>query len=86
MLTRQKDIHTSPMPAISKNRTQSRITSSNRNTLGPEMAVQLPYRILEVTTKTFPKFNATGRSLLIKFNFSGEEQENLHISGNALLH
>jgi hypothetical protein len=31
--------------------------------------------ILDVTTKCFPKFNATGRSFLIKFNSPGEEQE-----------
>jgi hypothetical protein len=31
--------------------------------------------IVEDTSKSFPKFNATGRSLLIKFNSSGEDQE-----------
>jgi hypothetical protein len=35
---------------------------------------QLTFRILDQTSKSFPKFNATGRSLLIKFNSPGEEQ------------
>ena len=35
---------------------------------------QLPFRILGQTSKSFPKFKATGRSLLIKFNSLGEEQ------------
>jgi len=35
---------------------------------------QLTFRILE-TSKSFPKFEATGRSLLIKFNCPGEEQD-----------
>jgi hypothetical protein len=36
---------------------------------------QLAFRILDETSKSFPKFNATGRSLLIKFNCPGEEQD-----------
>jgi hypothetical protein len=39
--------------------------------------MQLPFIILCETTKTFPKFNATGRSLFIKFNTPGEEQETI---------
>jgi hypothetical protein len=31
--------------------------------------------ILDETTKSFPKYNATGHSLLIKFNSPGEEQK-----------
>ena len=31
--------------------------------------------ILDETFKSFPKFNTTGRSLLIKFNSLGEEQD-----------
>ena len=30
---------------------------------------------MDETSKSFPKFNATGRSLLIKFNSPGEEQD-----------
>jgi hypothetical protein len=36
---------------------------------------ELPFRILDETSKDFPKFNTTGRSLLIKFNSPNEEQE-----------
>jgi len=37
--------------------------------------IQLPFKILDETSKSFPKFKATGRSLLITFNSPGEEQE-----------
>ena len=36
---------------------------------------QVPFKILDETSKSFPKFNATGRSLHIKFNSPCEEQE-----------
>jgi hypothetical protein len=39
------------------------------------MADELPFMNLDETTESFPKLNATGRSLLIKFNSPGEEQE-----------
>jgi hypothetical protein len=39
--------------------------------------MQLPFRILEETIKTFPKFNAIGRSLLVEFNSKGEEEEKI---------
>jgi hypothetical protein len=38
---------------------------------------QLPFTILEVISKSFSKFNSTGRSVLIKFHTPGEEQEPL---------
>lgn len=38
------------------------------------MSEQLPFRILDQTSKSVAKFNATGRSWLIKFNSQGEEQ------------
>jgi len=43
--------------------------------------------ILDQTSKTFPKFNIIGRSMLIKFKTLGEEQEPwlyLHYSINKL--
>jgi len=46
--------------------------SSSRNTSASE---KLRFKILDETCKYFPKFNATGRSLLIKFNSLGEEQD-----------
>jgi hypothetical protein len=33
---------------------------------------QLPFTILEETSKSFPKFNEIGRSMLIKFHTPGE--------------
>jgi hypothetical protein len=36
---------------------------------------QLPFKILDETSKPFPKFKETGRSMLIKFNSPGEEQD-----------
>jgi hypothetical protein len=46
--------------------------SSSRNNLVSE---QLSFRILDETSKPFPKFNMTGHSLVITFNSQGEEQE-----------
>jgi hypothetical protein len=40
-----------------------------------EANIQLPFRILDETSKQFPKFNTTGRSLLIKINYPNEKQE-----------
>jgi hypothetical protein len=40
-----------------------------------ETNIELPFRILDETSKNFPKFNTTGQSLLIKFNSPSEEQE-----------
>jgi hypothetical protein len=36
---------------------------------------QLPFKILDETSTSFPKFKATGCSMLIKFNSPSEEQE-----------
>jgi hypothetical protein len=40
-----------------------------------EIIEQLPFLILDETSKSFPKFNATGRSLLIKFRPPAEDVE-----------
>lgn len=40
-----------------------------------ETSVNLPFLILDKTSKSFPKCNATGRSMLVEFNSPGEEQE-----------
>jgi hypothetical protein len=49
--------------------------SYGRNSHVAETAVQLPFKILDETSKSFPKFNATGRSMIIKFNSPCEEHE-----------
>jgi hypothetical protein len=36
---------------------------------------QLPFTILDETVKSFPKFNTTGRSLLLKFNVPREDSD-----------
>jgi hypothetical protein len=55
------------------NREKDVVPSSNRSSLVSETSEQLSFKILDETSKPFPKFNATGRSLLIKFNNSCEE-------------
>jgi len=60
--------------------------SSSRNNPALETTKQLPFRILDETSKSFPKFNATGRSFLIKFNSPGEQTDPTIISRNASLH
>jgi len=49
--------------------------SSKRNILVSETAEQLPFKILDEPSKSFQKFNATRRSLLIKFNSPSEERD-----------
>jgi hypothetical protein len=49
--------------------------SSSGTRAESETNIELPFRILDETSKNFPKFNTTGRSLLIKFNNPGEEQQ-----------
>lgn len=51
-----------------------RAASSSRNSPVSGITEQLPLLILVETTKSFPKFNGTGRSLLISFRPLGEEQ------------
>jgi hypothetical protein len=57
------------------NRDEDVAPSSSRTSAESETNIQLPFKILDETSKTFPKFNATGRRLLIKFNSPGEKQE-----------
>jgi hypothetical protein len=42
---------------------------------------QLPFLILDETSKSFPKFNANGRRLVIKVRTPGEEKTLTPISG-----
>ena len=68
-LNRRRAIPTTEAPSVSR---EDIAPSSSRNIPTSE---QLPLRIVDETSKSFPKFNATGRSLLIKFNALGEEQD-----------
>jgi len=68
-LNRQRAIPITETPSVSR---EDIAPFSSRNIPASE---QLPFRILDETLKSFPKFNATGRSLLIKFNSLVEEQD-----------
>ena len=60
-LSRERAIPSAKTPSASRDE----IASTSRNNPFLE---QLTFRILDDTSKYFPKFNATGSSLLIKFN------------------
>jgi len=60
-LNRERAIPTAETPSVSR----TDIHSTSRNI---PLSEQLTFRISDETSKSFPKFNATGRSLLIKFN------------------
>jgi len=66
-LNRERAIATAEYPSICR----ADIPSTTRNI---PVSEQLLFRIFDQTSKSFPKFNATRRSLLIKFNSPSEEQ------------
>jgi hypothetical protein len=66
-LNRESVIPTAQAPSVSREEPQSEVASSSRNLPESEISEQLPFFILDETSKSFPNFNATGRSLLIKF-------------------
>jgi len=73
-LNRERATLNAEVPSISREEPESGVASSSRNNPMSEMREQLPFMILVETSKSFPKFNATGLSLLIKFRTPGEEQ------------
>jgi hypothetical protein len=72
ILNRARAISTAEAPSVSRNEIA---LSTSRSSLVLETAEQPPFKNLDETSKSFRKFNATGRSLLIKFNSPGEEQD-----------
>jgi hypothetical protein len=66
-LSRDMPIPTAETSSVSR----AAIASTTRNY---PVLEQLPFLILNETSKPFPKFNAAGRSFLIKFNSPSEEQ------------
>jgi hypothetical protein len=74
-LSRHSTVPVNEQPSISVDRNYTQTVMSVRSTAGSERAEQLHFLILDETTKSFPTFNTTGRSLLIKFNSPGEQQE-----------
>ena len=72
ILNRTRAIPAIEAPSVSR---EDIAPSTSRNIPASETAKQLPFRILDETFKSFPKFQTTGRRLLIKFNSPGEEQD-----------
>jgi len=68
-LNRQRNI-----PAT-LNRDEQEIAHFCSKNTGVEDSRTATFMILDDTSKTFPKFNPEGHSLLIKFKYPGEEQE-----------
>ena len=66
-LNRERAIPTTEVPSVSR----EEIASTSRNNPVTE---QLPFLILDETSKSFENFNATGNSFLIKFRTPGEQQ------------
>ena len=66
-INRERAIPTVDVRSVSR----EEIASTSRNN---PVSERQPHLILDETSKSFPKFNATGRSLLIKFRTPGEEQ------------
>jgi len=73
-LNRERATTTAQPPSISREEPEEAVASSSRNNHVSEIHEQLPFMILDETSKSFPKFNATGRSMLIRFRTPGEEQ------------
>ena len=82
ILNRARAIPTTETPSVSR---EEIVPSTSRNISASETTEQLPFRILDETFKSFPKFNTTGRSLLIKFNSMSEEQDPTIYLKDALL-
>jgi len=66
-LNRERVIPTAQAPSVSREEPESEVASSSRNSPVSEISEQLPFFILDESFKSFPKFSATGRSMLIKF-------------------
>ena len=74
-LDRHREFPTSEVPSLTEERTEPETVLPDRSSPDHEISVELPFEILDETSKSYPKFNATGRSLLIKFNPPREEQD-----------
>jgi len=72
---RERVIPNARAPSVSREEPKSEVSSSSRDSLMSEISQQLPLLHLDETSSTFPKFNATGRTLLIKFRRPAEDVE-----------
>ena len=73
-LNRERATPIAQTPSISREENKSEVVYYSRNNRVSEIREQLPFMILNETSKSFPKFNASGRRLLIRFRPPGEEQ------------
>ena len=73
-LNRERATLNAQTASISREESEAEVASSSRNNHVSEIREQLPFMILDETSKSFPKFNASGRSMLIRFRTPGEEQ------------
>ena len=73
-LNRQKAFPSSEVPSVREEQTELEARSPDRSSTEVETVDELPFTVLDETVKSLEKFNATGRSLLIKFNSPGEHQ------------
>ena len=74
-LNRERAIPVVHAPSIIREEPDSGMPSTSRNNSESETTKELPFLILAETSKSFPKFNTTGRSLIIKFKLPGQERE-----------
>src|SRR5215469_18125335 len=74
-LNRERAMPTAQVPSVRREQTDSEVASSSRSSPVSAISGQLLFSILDETSKSFPKFNASGRSMLITFASPGEEQE-----------
>ena len=74
-LNGKRAIPTVHAPSISREEPDSGVPSYSRNISVSETTKELPFLILDENSKSFPKFNTTGTSLIIKFKLAGEKQE-----------
>ena len=74
-LNRERATPNAQLPSISREEPESEVASSSGKRPVSGIWEHVPFMISDETSKTFPKFNATERSLLIKFRPPGEGQE-----------
>ena len=73
-LNRERSTPIAQAPSISREENEAEVASSSRSNHVSEIREQLPFMILDESSKSFPKCNASGGSLLLKFTPPGEEQ------------
>ena len=73
-LNRERATPIAEVPSIRSEEPESEVASCSGNNIVSGIREQLPFFFLDEASKS-PKFNATGRSLLIKFRPTGEGHE-----------